>query len=159
MIMNIVRYDPFRELRGLQDEMTRLFSGVAGAPAGREEMTSGNWFPKVDIFENKDHLVLEAELLRRHAHDRKDGDRIHLHAANSIGDGVGMIATEAIGHREAIIEEGHVKFAGFQNATDLLVIIRRYRVVARSRVTPGTWKIRAILCLQEADHRHLPLHA
>src|SRR5438045_8580493 len=62
MIMNIVRYDPFRELRGLQDEMTRLFSGVAGAPAGREELTTGNWFPKVDIFENKDHLVLEAEL-------------------------------------------------------------------------------------------------
>ncbi|MFL6375455.1 MAG: Hsp20/alpha crystallin family protein [Pyrinomonadaceae bacterium] len=60
--MNIVRYDPFRELRSLQDEMTRLFSGVAGSE-GREEMTNtGNWFPKVDIFENKDHLVLEAEL-------------------------------------------------------------------------------------------------
>ncbi len=29
MIMNIVKYDPFRELRGLQDEMTRLFAGVA----------------------------------------------------------------------------------------------------------------------------------
>ena len=59
--MNIVRYDPFRELRSLQDEMTRLFSGVAGSGNG-EEMTTGNWFPKVDIFENKDHLVLEAEL-------------------------------------------------------------------------------------------------
>ena len=60
--MNIVRYDPFRELRSLQDEMTRLFSGVAGPSGSREEMTTGNWFPKVDIFENKDHLVLEAEL-------------------------------------------------------------------------------------------------
>ena len=59
--MNIVRYDPFRELRGLQDEMTRLFSGVAGQGSG-EELTTGQWFPKVDIFENKDHLVLEAEL-------------------------------------------------------------------------------------------------
>ena len=59
--MNIVRYDPFRELRSLQDEMTRLFSGVAGNE-GREELTTGNWFPKVDIFENKDNLVLEAEL-------------------------------------------------------------------------------------------------
>jgi HSP20 family protein len=59
--MNIVRYDPFRELRSLQDEMTRLFSGVAGSGNG-EEMTTGNWFPKVDIFENKDNLVLEAEL-------------------------------------------------------------------------------------------------
>jgi len=60
--MNVVRYDPFRELRSLQDEMTRLFSGVTGNAGGREELTTGNWFPKVDIFENKDHLVLEAEL-------------------------------------------------------------------------------------------------
>jgi HSP20 family protein len=61
MIMNIVRYDPLRELRSLQDEMTRLFSGVAG-DGGNEELTTGNWFPKVDIFEDKDHLFLEAEL-------------------------------------------------------------------------------------------------
>ena len=60
--MNIVRYDPFRELRSLQDEMTRLFSGVASGTGSNEEMTRGNWFPKVDIFENKDNLVLEAEL-------------------------------------------------------------------------------------------------
>ena len=60
MIMNVVKYDPFRELRSLQDEMNRIFSGVA--PAGREDMLNGAWSPKVDIFENKDSLVLEAEL-------------------------------------------------------------------------------------------------
>jgi HSP20 family protein len=59
MIMNAVKYDPFRELRSLQDEMTRLF---AGSGSGREEMLHGAWSPRVDIFENKDHLVLEAEL-------------------------------------------------------------------------------------------------
>jgi HSP20 family protein len=59
MIMNVVKYDPFRELRSLQDEMTRLF---AGGGIGREEMLNGAWSPKVDIFENKDNLVLEAEL-------------------------------------------------------------------------------------------------
>lgn len=57
--MNVVKYDPFRELRNLQDEMTRLF---AGGGVGREEMLNGAWSPKVDIFENKDQLVLEAEL-------------------------------------------------------------------------------------------------
>lgn len=57
--MNVVKYDPFKELRSLQDEMTRLF---AGGGLGREEMLNGAWSPKVDIFENKDHLVLEAEL-------------------------------------------------------------------------------------------------
>lgn len=60
--MNIVRYDPFRELRSLQDEMSRLFTNATPYAGGREEMTSGAWSPKVDIFENKDSLVLEAEL-------------------------------------------------------------------------------------------------
>ena len=60
--MNIVKYDPFRELRGLQDEMTRLFTGVMPAQFNREEMTHGAWAPNVDIFEDKEHLVLEAEL-------------------------------------------------------------------------------------------------
>lgn len=59
--MNMVKYDPFRELRTLQDEMTRLFTGVSGQ-SGREDMLNGAWIPKVDIFENKEHLVLEAEL-------------------------------------------------------------------------------------------------
>jgi HSP20 family protein len=58
--MNVVKYDPFRELRSLQDEMTRLFAGVS--PSNREEFLSGNWAPHMDIFENQDHLVLEADL-------------------------------------------------------------------------------------------------
>lgn len=58
--MNIVKYDPFRELRSLQDDMTRLFTGVM--PSGREEMTHGAWAPSVDIYEDKERLVLEAEL-------------------------------------------------------------------------------------------------
>ena len=60
--MNVVKYDPFRELRSLQDEMTRLFTGVAPAGYSREDMLNGAWSPKVDIFENKENLVLEAEL-------------------------------------------------------------------------------------------------
>ncbi|HUR99320.1 MAG TPA: Hsp20/alpha crystallin family protein [Pyrinomonadaceae bacterium] len=60
--MNIVKYDPFRELRSLQDEMTRLFTGVVPPSGNREEMTHGNWAPSVDIFEDKERLILEAEL-------------------------------------------------------------------------------------------------
>lgn len=60
--MNIVKHDPFRELRNLQDEMTRLFTGVRPASFNREEMTNGAWAPSVDIFEDKDRLILEAEL-------------------------------------------------------------------------------------------------
>jgi HSP20 family protein len=58
--MNMIKYDPFRELRNLQDEMTRLFIGAA--PRGREEMAGGSWIPSVDIYEDQDRLVLEADL-------------------------------------------------------------------------------------------------
>jgi HSP20 family protein len=57
--MNIVRYNPFHEIRSLQNEVNRLFSG---ATSDREDFLGGEWIPKVDVFENKDNLVLEAEL-------------------------------------------------------------------------------------------------
>ncbi len=58
--MYIAKYDPFREIRTLQDEVNRLFSNSFAN--GRDEAMSGAWLPKVDIFENKENLVLEAEL-------------------------------------------------------------------------------------------------
>lgn len=60
--MNIVRYDPFRELRGLQSEMNRVFGGLVPAGWDNEEGLNASWNPRVNIFENKEHLVLEAEL-------------------------------------------------------------------------------------------------
>ena len=58
--MNVIKYDPFRELRGLHDEMSRLFAGVA--PNEGNEFARGAWSPRVDIFEEKDNLIVEAEL-------------------------------------------------------------------------------------------------
>lgn len=60
--MNIVRYDPFRDLRSLQDEMNRLFSSTFTRGGSDEQMFGGAWNPNVDIYENKDNIVLEAEL-------------------------------------------------------------------------------------------------
>ena len=60
--MNIVRHDPFRDLKSLQEEMTRLFSGVMPAHLNREDMAHGAWAPSVDIYEDKEGLTLEAEL-------------------------------------------------------------------------------------------------
>lgn len=61
MIMNIIKYDPFRDLRSLQDEMNRLFSSNFPRISGQEEMSTG-WSPSVDIYESENKLVLEAEL-------------------------------------------------------------------------------------------------
>ncbi|MCU1289316.1 MAG: hspA 1 [Acidobacteria bacterium] len=60
--MNISKYDPFRELRSLQDEMNRLFMSNYSRGSEQEGFMSGAWSPQVDIFENKDQIVLEAEL-------------------------------------------------------------------------------------------------
>jgi HSP20 family protein len=61
MNMNLVTYDPFRDLRNLQDEVNRLFSS-SFSRGSDSELTRGAWSPSVDIFENKDQIVLEAEL-------------------------------------------------------------------------------------------------
>jgi HSP20 family protein len=60
--MTIVRYDPFRDLRTLQEEVNRLFSTNLSRAFGDEGIGRGAWAPSVDIYENKDHIVLEAEL-------------------------------------------------------------------------------------------------
>src|SRR5258705_13215705 len=60
--MSIVRYDPFRDLRSLQEEVNRLFSTNLTRSFGDESIGRGAWNPSVDIYENKEQIVLEAEL-------------------------------------------------------------------------------------------------
>ena len=60
--MTIVRYDPFRDLRTLQEEVNRLFSTNLTRAFGDEGIGRGAWAPSVDIYENKDQIVLEDEL-------------------------------------------------------------------------------------------------
>jgi HSP20 family protein len=59
--MNIIKYDPFREMRSLQDEVNRLFTS-SFPRGGDNDLMRGAWSPQVDIFEDKDKIVLEAEL-------------------------------------------------------------------------------------------------
>lgn len=61
--MNLVTWDPYRELSTLQDRVNRIFSG--GSPVRRdrdEEMSVGAWIPPVDIVEEKERILLTAEL-------------------------------------------------------------------------------------------------
>jgi len=65
---NIVRFDPFRELDRLQNEVNRLFDGYTaptqeGRPSGVPAAFAGRlWSPAVDIAENQNEIVLHAEL-------------------------------------------------------------------------------------------------
>ena len=60
--MSIIKYDPFRELRSLQDEMNRLFMTNLPRSVAQEDLATGGWSPSVDIFENENEIILEAEL-------------------------------------------------------------------------------------------------
>lgn len=60
--MSIIKYDPFRELRSLQDEMNRLFMTNVPRSVAQEDLATGGWSPNVDIYESENEIILEAEL-------------------------------------------------------------------------------------------------
>ena len=60
--MNLVTWDPYRELGALQDRVNRIFGGPAIRRERDEEMNLGAWIPPVDIVEEKDRILLTAEL-------------------------------------------------------------------------------------------------
>ena len=59
--MNLVTWDPYRELGRLPSHFNRVFGALA--PRERdEELSLGAWIPPVDIMEEKDRILLTAEL-------------------------------------------------------------------------------------------------
>ncbi|HEY6007772.1 MAG TPA: Hsp20/alpha crystallin family protein [Geobacteraceae bacterium] len=59
--MAIVKYNPFRDLRTMQEQMNRLLD-LAWSRESGEELREGVWQPAVDIFEDADTVVIKAEL-------------------------------------------------------------------------------------------------
>ena len=58
--MALVRWEPFRELAALQNEMSRWTSQLSGAAFGNG--TSSTWLPAVDVWEADRELVLSFDL-------------------------------------------------------------------------------------------------
>ena len=59
--MAIVRYNPFRDLRTMQEEMNHLLDLAWTREAG-EDLKEGFWQPPVDIYEDQDTVVIKAEV-------------------------------------------------------------------------------------------------
>ena len=57
---SITRWDPFRGLSTLQDEVNRLFDSTYQANPNRSTLTA--WAPSVDIYETENELVVKADL-------------------------------------------------------------------------------------------------
>jgi HSP20 family protein len=63
--MSVTRWDPFRDLLTIQDEMTRLFDRAFSGRGDRSEGAQPRlraWAPALDIAEEKDTYVVTAEV-------------------------------------------------------------------------------------------------
>jgi HSP20 family protein len=58
--MALVRWEPFRELAALQNEMSRWMSALPASGAGNGQ--SSSWLPAVDVWETESDLVLSFDL-------------------------------------------------------------------------------------------------
>lgn len=61
--MNLVRWDPFRELEEMSDRLNRLVARQdARQSNGKEMLTVADWMPSVDISETEEEFQIKAEL-------------------------------------------------------------------------------------------------
>lgn len=62
-MMDLVRWNPWKEMVSLRDRMNRLFDDVFFRSDRRDDVwAEGVWVPAVDMFETDDKVVIKAEL-------------------------------------------------------------------------------------------------
>lgn len=76
--MNITRYNPFWQMRSLQNDINRLFSTNLDPSWDDESLGRGSWNPQANIYETKDKLIFEFEL------PGMNKDDIHLSFENNV---------------------------------------------------------------------------
>ena len=58
----LVRWDPFRDLVSIQDELNRLFGRTFTGGESMRPSAGGAWMPAMDVFETEDKIVARLEL-------------------------------------------------------------------------------------------------
>ena len=58
--MAVSRWDPFRDLMSIQNELNRLFGRTWSS--GEETESAGAWVPALDVYETGDRYVVSVEL-------------------------------------------------------------------------------------------------
>ena len=117
-------WGPFEQLTNLRDEINRLFDVPFGDGGHESEFFA--WAPAVDLCENKDHLVVKAELPGLN----KDEIDIALHEGNLIISGERKFESQG--------EEGEASrserfFGRFQRALELPKPVDPSKVTATYR--------------------------
>ncbi len=59
--MSLARWDPFRELEALQEDVNRLFQESMARPR-RETSAARVWAPPVDVVEDDEKIIVRAEI-------------------------------------------------------------------------------------------------
>jgi HSP20 family protein len=121
----IARWEPFRGVTTLQDQINRLFSETVGRTG--EESSLSAWAPSVDIYETEQELVVKADLP---AVDPKDLD---IRVENNI-----------------LTIRGERKFEKKVNEENYLRVERSYGSFARSFTLANTVNSEAI----KADYQN-----
>jgi HSP20 family protein len=58
----LVRWDPFRDLVSIQDELNRLFGRTFAGVESTRPGATGTWIPSMDVFETEGEIVAKVEL-------------------------------------------------------------------------------------------------
>lgn len=61
-MMNLVRWNPWREMTTLQNRMNRLFDEPFFRTDRENDEVMGMWYPVVDMYEEDNSFVIKAEL-------------------------------------------------------------------------------------------------
>ena len=62
-MMNLVRWNPWREMNTLQNRLNHLFADSFFQPSrSDDDMSLGTWHPVVDMYDENDRIVIKAEL-------------------------------------------------------------------------------------------------
>ena len=62
MSARLVRWDPFRDLVSIQDELSRLFGRTFGGSEVLRPGAGSGWMPSMDVYETEDKIVATLEL-------------------------------------------------------------------------------------------------
>lgn len=58
----LVRWDPFRDLVSIQDELSRLFGRTFGGSEALRPSVGAVWMPSMDVYETEDKIVATLDL-------------------------------------------------------------------------------------------------
>lgn len=58
----LVRWDPFRDLVSIQDELNRLFGRTFTGGESMRPAAAGSWMPAMDVYETEESIVAKLEL-------------------------------------------------------------------------------------------------